>query len=54
VEYLIRKMSNYYEFEKHQLTPVDGMLKLPDRPGFGIELDESKIQETRPVSWQQG
>jgi len=53
VEYLIQKMSNYYEFEKHQLTPVDGMLELPDRPGFGIELDESKIQEIRPVSWQQ-
>ncbi len=53
VEYLIRKMRGYYDFEKHQFKPVDGMLELPDRPGFGIELDESKIEDLRPVSWQQ-
>jgi L-rhamnonate dehydratase len=53
VEYLIQKMQNYYEFEKHQPRPINGMLELPDRPGFGIELDESKIQDIRPVSWQQ-
>jgi L-alanine-DL-glutamate epimerase-like enolase superfamily enzyme len=53
VEYLIRKMSNYYDFEMHQPKPVDGMLELPDRPGFGIELDESKIADIRPISWKQ-
>jgi len=53
VEYLIQKMSNYYDFEKHQPKPVNGMLELPDRPGFGIELDESKIADIRPISWQQ-
>jgi len=46
-------MDSYYDFEKHQLKPVDGMLELPDRPGFGIELDESKIADIQPVSWQQ-
>jgi L-alanine-DL-glutamate epimerase-like enolase superfamily enzyme len=54
VEYLIRKMSNYYDLEKHQPRPVEGMLELPDRPGFGIELDESKIEDVHPVSWRQG
>ena len=54
VEYLIRKMSNYYDFEMHQPRPVDGMLELPERPGFGIELDESKIADVRPISWKQG
>ncbi len=53
VEYLIGKMGSYYDFEKHQPRPVDGMLELPDRPGFGIELDESKIADVRAVSWQQ-
>ncbi len=53
VEYLIQKMQSYYDFEKHQFRPVDGMLELPDRPGFGIELDESKIEDIRPVSWKQ-
>jgi hypothetical protein len=28
------------------------MLELPDRPGFGIALDDSKIEDIRPVSWQ--
>lgn len=53
VEYLIQKMSNYYDFEKYQPRPVNGMLELPDRPGFGIELDESKIADIRPVTWRQ-
>ncbi len=53
VEYLIGKMGSYYQFEKWQPKPVDGMLELPDRPGFGIELDESKIADVRAISWQQ-
>jgi len=53
VEYLIQKMESHYEFEKYQPRPVKGTLELPDRPGFGIELDESKIQDIRPVSSQQ-
>ena len=52
VEYLIQKMSTYYNVEKHPPRPVNGMLELPDRPGFGIELDESKIEDIQPVSWQ--
>jgi len=53
VEYLIRKMQTYYNFEKHQPRPIKGMLELPEKPGFGIELDEAKIENLRPVSWQQ-
>jgi len=53
VEYLIQKMSTYYNFEKHQPRPVNGILELPDRPGFGIEFDESKIEDIRPISWKQ-
>ncbi len=53
VEYLIQKMSRYYAFEKHPPRPVNGLLELPDRPGFGIELDESKIADIRPISWRQ-
>ena len=52
VEYLIQKMSSYYDLEKHPPRPVNGGLELPDRPGFGIELDESKIEDIHPVSWQ--
>ena len=42
---------SYYYFEKHVPQPVGGMLTLSDRPGFGIELDESKIAEIRQVHW---
>ncbi|MEX0320856.1 MAG: enolase C-terminal domain-like protein [Puniceicoccaceae bacterium] len=53
VEYLIRKMTGpYYQFEKHQYYPENGMITLPDRPGFGIELDESKIAKQETISWR--
>jgi len=52
MEYLITKMRTYYYFEKHKLTPVNGRIALPDRPGFGIELDESKITDKKLLTWE--
>jgi L-rhamnonate dehydratase len=34
-------------------VPVDGRLRLPDRPGFGVELDRSLSFE-RPFNWSDG
>ncbi len=51
VEYLFKKMGHYYHFEKHPLRPVNGMIQLPDRPGFGIELDDSKIEKREQLHW---
>ncbi len=51
VEYLITKMSSYYWFDKHQLTPVNGRIALSERPGFGMELDDAKIIKRTPVTW---
>ncbi len=51
VEYLIRKMQHYYHFEKEPLRPVNGKIPLPERPGFGIDWDESKIEDKRRVEW---
>jgi L-alanine-DL-glutamate epimerase-like enolase superfamily enzyme len=48
VEFLITKMRSYYHFEKHILAPVNGMIELPDRPGFGIEFDAAKIEKQTP------
>ena len=53
IEYLIQETSRYYDFENHLPGPVNGMLELPDRPGFGIQLDESRIADIRSISWQQ-
>lgn len=53
VEYLIGKMDgNYYHFEKDRPRPVNGRLTLPDRPGFGIELDDSKINRKEIINWR--
>lgn len=53
VEYLIRKMEGkWYELEKNPVRSTDGTLALPDRPGFGIELDGSKIAKIEPITWR--
>lgn len=52
VEYLIQKMNTHYDLEKYQPRPVEGVLELPEKPGFGIELDESKIEDIKPISWR--
>ena len=51
VEYLVLKMSSYYHFEKHQLIPEGGRIALPERPGFGIELDPAKVEKETVVKW---
>ena len=51
VEFLINKMQSYYYFDKHPPRPVDGKLELSERPGFGMELDESKIESETQIHW---
>ena len=50
VEYLIPKMRSYYFFEKNPPAPVKGRIELTDRPGFGIEIDESKVEKRERVA----
>lgn len=51
VEFLILKMTGDYQyFDKNPVIPEKGMITLPERPGFGIELDDSKIANMRIVS----
>ncbi len=45
VEYLILKMSSYYHFEKFAPKVENGSIALPERPGFGIEFDDAKIEK---------
>jgi len=48
VEYLVHFKPEKAHFEKQPHVPVDGHIALPTRPGFGIELDESKIERRGP------
>lgn len=47
-EFLVIKMRTYYHFEKDPPMPVRAHFVLPTEPGFGITLDESRI-ESRTV-----
>lgn len=51
VEYLITKMRSYYHFEKQPLQVEGGRIALPERPGFGIELDPAKVEKQSPLGW---
>lgn len=51
IEYLINKMSSYHHFEKHDYHVVKGRVALPERAGFGIELDEAKVEKKSVASW---
>jgi L-alanine-DL-glutamate epimerase-like enolase superfamily enzyme len=43
-EYLILKMQSYYHFDKNPPAPVKAHFALTDAPGFGIELDDARIE----------
>ena len=51
VEYLVLKMSSYYHFEKNPLVLDHGKFALPERPGFGIELDPAKAEKQSQMTW---
>ena len=52
VEYLFIKMSSYHHFEKDPPRLAGGQIALPERPGFGIELDPAKIEKQARVEWR--
>ena len=49
VEYLINHQPNKQFFHRLQYAPEDGSVKLPQKPGLGIELDEAKIEQRVPI-----
>jgi L-rhamnonate dehydratase len=51
VEYLFLKMSSYYHFEKSPPRPAGEKIALPERPGFGIEIDPAKAEKQTPVKF---
>jgi L-alanine-DL-glutamate epimerase-like enolase superfamily enzyme len=50
-EYLILKMQSYYHFEKNPPVVEKAHLKLPDTSGFGIEIDDTKVESRQPLHW---
>lgn len=53
VEYLINKIEgDWYSLEADPPRATNGTLALPDRPGFGIELDQARIAKRETISWR--
>jgi L-alanine-DL-glutamate epimerase-like enolase superfamily enzyme len=50
-EYLILKMRSYYHFEKHAPVPQRAHFQLTGAPGYGIELDDAKIESREKMRW---
>jgi L-alanine-DL-glutamate epimerase-like enolase superfamily enzyme len=51
LEYLIKWNEIHQFFLKYPLKPEGGVVKLPVRPGIGMELDEAKIESQRELSF---
>ncbi len=51
VEYLFLKMGAYHHFEKSPPRLSGEKLALPERPGFGIEIDPAKAETQTPVKF---
>ncbi|MDP4245303.1 MAG: enolase C-terminal domain-like protein [Bacteroidota bacterium] len=49
-EYLINHMPYKLHFQKYPLQTANGILALPTKPGFGIELDESRISKRQELT----
>ena len=45
------KAAPHYFFDKYAPAVVDGHLDLSDRPGFGMELDDDKIESRELMDW---
>ena len=50
-EYLILKMKSYYHFEKTPPVLTRAHFALPDTPGYGIELDDAKVESREQIHW---
>ena len=47
LEYLIKWNQIHQHFWKDPVVPVNGVVTVPDRPGLGTELDETKIESSK-------
>ena len=52
LEYLIKWNEVHQFFLKAPLKPKNGVVTLPDTPGLGMELDESKVEERQELRYR--
>jgi L-rhamnonate dehydratase len=49
MEYQIDIQPNLYYFDKNQMIPKNSQITIPDLPGLGVDLDESKIVKREKI-----
>ena len=49
VEFLVKWNQLHQFFWKEPVQPVNGVIKVPQEPGMGVELDPAKIQSEREL-----
>jgi L-rhamnonate dehydratase len=52
LEYLIKWNEIHQFFLKNPLKPQGGVVRLPDTPGLGMDLDPNKIEQERELSFR--
>ena len=50
LEYLIKWNAIHQFFFKEPVKPIDGIVKLSDQPGMGVEIDESKVVSRKEIA----
>jgi L-rhamnonate dehydratase len=50
LEYLIKWNAVHQFFFKEPVQPVNGVVTLTDKPGIGVEIDESKVRSRREIA----
>ena len=51
MEYLIKWNEIHQFFLETPLKPRGGVVRLPDSPGLGMQLDNAKIETQRLMRW---
>lgn len=50
VEFLIQRNAHFQHFFEEPVWPEDGTISVPDRPGLGITIDDSKVEAESEVT----
>jgi L-alanine-DL-glutamate epimerase-like enolase superfamily enzyme len=54
VEYLVKWNELLQFFWKDPVKPVNGVITVSDRPGFGMEIDPAKVETDDELRWTEG
>ena len=53
MEYLVVEQERFQHFLKYPVKPVKGFVYPTTVPGVGLDLDESKIESEKEISWSE-